>query len=95
LVITSLEPSDIEWDTVNPNKPSTWVEWEKELRKGGFNQVECNRIQHLTFQANCLDEEKLAQARESFLRGQQPVPDEYSGQHIAPKNTQPGEPASV
>ncbi len=93
LVITSLEPSEIEWDKVNPDIPSTWMDWDDELKANGLNQVECNRVQNLVFQANCLDEEKLSQARESFLLGQQPVPSEYSGLSIAPESTQSGEPA--
>ena len=94
LVITSLVPSEIEWDKVNPDVQSTWLGWSDELVNAGFNQVEVSRIQNLVFQANCLDEDKLEQARESFLLGQQPVPSEYSGQSIAPESTPSGEPAS-
>jgi hypothetical protein len=94
LVINSLEPSDLEWETVIPDNPSTWLGWEDEMRDSGFSQVECNRVQTLVMEANCLDEEKLDRARENFLRGQQPVPEEYSGQSIEPETTQSGEPAS-
>jgi hypothetical protein len=94
LIITSLEPSNIEWDEVNPDNPSTWNKWEEELKAAGLNHVECRRVQNLVFEANCLDEEKLVQARESFLLGQQPVPSEFSGQSTAPENTQLGEPVS-
>ena len=94
LIITSLEPSEIEWETVDPAKTSTWLGWEDEMRDSGFSQVECNRIQALVLEANCLDEDKLDQARENFLVGQQPVPSEYSGQSTAPETTQSGEPAS-
>ena len=94
LVITSLEPSDIEWDTVDPSKPATWANWETDMKKNGFNQVECNRVTQLVFQANCLDEDKLTQARENFLAGQQPVPSEFSGPSTEPETTQSGEPAS-
>ena len=94
LIITSLEPSEIEWDEVDPDNPSSWLKWEEELKAGGLNQVECNRVQALVFQANCLDEEKLEQARANFLLGQAPVPSEFSGQNIAPESTQSGEPVS-
>lgn len=94
LIISSLEPSDIEWDEVSLNNPSTWMQWEQELKTAGLNQVECNRVQNLVFQANCLDENKLIQARESFLVGQQPVPSEFSGPSIEPENLPSGEPAS-
>lgn len=94
LIITSLEPSEIEWEEVNPDNPSTWLNWEKELKDNGFNLVECNRVQNLVFQANCLDEDKLEQARESFLAGQQDDPSEYSGLSIAPESMPSGEPVS-
>ncbi len=94
LIIVSLAPSDIEWDNVDPDKPSTWTQWNEELKESGLNQVECNRVQGLVFQANCLDEDKLEQARENFLVGQQPVPSEFSGLSIAPETTLSGEPAS-
>lgn len=94
LVITSLEPSDIEWEKVSLDNPSTWTQWNEELKESGLNQVECNRVQGLVFQANCLDEDKLEQARENFLLGQQPVPSESSGLSIAPGTTPSGEPAS-
>ena len=93
MVVQSLAPTDVEWDTVDPNKSSTWTNWETDLQKSGFNQIECNRVLRLVFQANCLDEDKLDKARENFLVGQQPVPSEYSGQSIAPETTQSGEPA--
>ena len=94
LTISSLEPSTIEWDTVDPTKASTWTNWEKDLKENGFNQVEINRIRQLVFEANCLDEEKLIQARENFLAGQQPVPSEFSGQSTEPESTPSGTPAS-
>lgn len=93
MVIKSLEPSEIEWDTVVPAKPSTWANWQKDLKNAGFSQVECNRIQQLVFQANCLDEEKLKRARDVFLLGQQPVPSEFSGRSTEPESTQSGAPA--
>lgn len=94
LVIKSLEPSEIEWDEVDLDKPATWVGWDEEFIANGFTMVECNRIQHLAFEANCLDEGKLEKAREAFLRGQEPVPNEYSGQSTEPGTTPSGEPVS-
>ena len=94
LVVKSLEPSDIEWEKVNSEIPSTWIGWEKELRDSGFSQIECQRVQHLVFQANCLDEDKLTKARENFLLGQARAPSDISGLSIAPETTQLGKPAS-
>jgi hypothetical protein len=92
MVIKSLTPSEIQWDTVDPANPSTWVNWEKDLKDAGLSQVECNRVMQLVFQANCLDEDKLKRAREVFQLGQQPVPSEFSGPSTAPESTPSGEP---
>jgi hypothetical protein len=70
MVIKSLTPSEIEWEKVKLEDPSTWLEWTKELKDGGMSDVECNRIIMCVMQANSLDEEKLKLAREVFLRGQ-------------------------
>jgi len=92
MVIKSLEPSEIEWDTVDPDNPSTWLNWDGDLKNAGMTQVECNRVMGLVFQANCLDEAKLAKAREVFVLGQQPVPSEFSGQATGATTTQSGGP---
>ncbi len=94
MILTALEPSEIEWDTVDLDKPSTWLNWENDLREAGLNQVELNRVQALVFQANSLDEGKIQKAREAFLAGQGPVPGESSGQSTAPESSQSGAPAS-
>lgn len=69
LVVMSLEASAIEWDTVKLDNPSTWANWQDDLRKAGFSQVECNRVFKLVLEANCLDESKLEKARKLFLLG--------------------------
>ncbi len=69
IVVRSLEPSQIEWDTVNLDDPNTWTNWEKDLKAGGLTQVECNRVLGLVWEANCLDEGKLQKARDLFLSG--------------------------
>lgn len=94
LIIMSLEPSKIEWDTVNLDKPGTWTSWEKDMKANGFNHMECQRIQNLVFQANSLDDDKLDKALAVFLRGQQPVPNVTNGQRSEPEITQSGKPAS-
>jgi hypothetical protein len=71
LIVTSLAPSCIEWETVDPSIPSTWCNWEQDLKNNKFNQVEINKIGNLALQANTLDEKHLKQARELFLRGLQ------------------------
>jgi hypothetical protein len=93
MVVKSLEPSEIEWDTVKADDPRTWANWEKDLKEGGLTQIECNRVAGLVLEANALDEEKLQKAREVFQRGRAPMPPEFSGPATAPANTPSGAPA--
>jgi hypothetical protein len=69
IIVRSLEPSQIEWDTVRLDQPSTWLSWEDDLKQAKFSVVEINRIHRLVLEANCLDEAKLEEARKSFLLG--------------------------
>ncbi len=93
IVTRSLEPTDIEWDTVNFDDPRTWANWEKDLIDGGLTQIEATRVLALVMEANALDESKLQKAREVFLAGQVPPP-EFSGPHTEPPSTSSGAPAN-
>jgi hypothetical protein len=92
IVTRSLAPSDIEWDTVKLDDQRTWANWEEDLKNGGLTQIECNRVLALVMEANALDESKLQKARELFLRGQGPMPPEFSGPLTAPANMPSGKP---
>jgi hypothetical protein len=70
MVIKTLEPSEIEWETVNIEESSTWPNWKKDLQKGGLSDAEIGQVVNCVAAANSLDEAKLKEARESFLRGQ-------------------------
>jgi len=94
MVVKSLEPSGIEWETVDINNPGSWTNWEDDFKEAGFTQIEMGRITGLVLEANCLDETKLKQAREVFLRGPQPVSAPTVGLTTAPASTPSGEPAN-
>ncbi len=94
MAIKSLEPSEIEWDTVKIETPSTWLKWQEDLKANGFTQVEVNRIMGLVLDANCLNEDRLERAREVFLLGQGAELEASSGPNSEPKNTPSGTPAS-
>lgn len=79
IILHSLKPSDIEWDTVKEDDPRTWGNWEKDLRDGGLSEIECSRVLAAVMEANALDEEKLKQAREIFLLGQAQASQASSG----------------
>lgn len=70
ICIKSLEPSEIEWETVDIEKPSTYTQWAVDLQKNGIASTELNRISNLILEANALSETKLKEARDAFLRGQ-------------------------
>lgn len=93
MVLKSLEPSQIEWETVDMGNPKTWPNWEKELRKAGFSDFEISRITMCAMQANSLDETKLREAREVFLRGQEEADKKSSGPQTELENMPSGQPA--
>lgn len=93
MVVKSLEPTGIEWETVDINDPGSWINWEQVFKDAGFTQIEMGRITGLVLEANCLDEAKLKQAREVFLRGPQPASESTSGQTTEPASTPSGTPA--
>lgn len=70
MIIKTLEPSEIEWDTVEIDNPGTWANWKKDLQSGGLSDNEIGQVVNCVASANSLDENKLKEARESFLRGQ-------------------------
>jgi hypothetical protein len=74
IILQTLEPSQIEWDSVKMDVPGTWVNYAKDLRDNGFSVIEINRIVDLVMEANCLDESKLKWAREVLVLGQQKSP---------------------
>ncbi len=91
ICVKSLEPSDIEWDEVALDKPSTWTKWTDELREAGLSDVEINRVQTLVLDANSLNEAKLKEARDSFLRGQGETEAKSSGRKTTPESSQSGQ----
>lgn len=92
MVVKSLEPSEIEWDTVDVHVPGTWTNWEQDLKNAGLTTVEANRVIGLVLEANSLDESKLKQARDVFLRGPLVESEKSFGPTTEPANTPSGEP---
>lgn len=94
MVVKSLTPSEIEWDTVKEGDPRTWSNWEKDLSAAMLTQVESNRVLALVLEANALDDDKLAKAREVFLAGQGPMPSEFSSLPSERPSSLSGEPVN-
>jgi hypothetical protein len=95
IVVKSLEPSEIEWETVEIASPGSWANWEKDLKNNNITQIECNRVVSLVLEANSLNEEKIEKARANFLRGLQAEPANTSGLSIEQAISQSGELASA
>jgi hypothetical protein len=93
MVMKSLKPSNIVWDTVNENDPASWKNWSKDLKEAGLGDNERQRVLNLVLEANCLDENKLKKAREVFLLGQGTKPASI-GLHTEPQTTPSGVPAN-
>jgi hypothetical protein len=94
IYIKSLEPSQIEWDTVKLDTPSTWMNFRKDFENAGLSPVEINRIWGAVSEANCLSEDKLEAARARFLLGAGTDQKKSSSPTTEPVNTQSGEPAN-
>lgn len=94
MILKSLEPSEIEWETVDIDKSKTWKNWTTELQAAGFASTECKRIINCILVANSLSESKLAEARDAFLRGQGSELERSSGLDTEPQSTPSGQPAN-
>lgn len=94
MLLKSLQPSNIEWDTVKPEQPSTWLNWEADLKAGGLSQTEVNHVVNCVASANALNEQKLEAARQNFLRGLAKASEKSSYPSSVPASTQSGEAAS-
>lgn len=96
IVLESLKATeDLEWEKVDYDDPSTWHLFEEELKESGFSTVEIYRIMEGAMDANCLNEQKLNEARTSFLASQQAVIDQSSSPTDELSDTQSGEPANA
>jgi hypothetical protein len=71
LILRSLEPSNIEWEIIDMEKPSTWLKWSDELLESGLSDKEVQRVVDAVMVAGSLSEAKLEEARAAFLRGQE------------------------
>jgi hypothetical protein len=95
MVVNSLRATEgLEWEQVKFEDSGTWHLYEEELRQSGFGQFEINKIIKGVWAANCLDEEKLQQARKRFLAGNQELPKASLSQTGEHTNTQSGEPVN-
>lgn len=67
IVLKTLEPSKIEWETVDMADPETWSNFNAEIGKV-FSFTEIDAITDLVEEANSVNAEKMEAAREAFFR---------------------------
>lgn len=67
MVLKTLEPSNIEWDTVSLSDPNTWLNVEDELR-AVLSFYEFAKVIELVETANALDDDKLEENAQSFFQ---------------------------
>lgn len=91
MVLRSLQ--EITWDKVDADNPKTWDKWQEDLEDSGFTSVECNLVLALVIDVNSLNEQKLKDARDSFIRGQAQEAKRLSSQNTGQGSTPSGKPA--
>lgn len=68
LAIQTLKPSEIEWDSVQMDKPETWAKWVDDLASH-LSLHEQNQLLDFIYSVNCLSQAKIDAARNAFLAG--------------------------
>lgn len=95
-VIYSLKATTgLTWNKVVFGDPETWSLYTEELKTAGFNYLEVQRIEAAVFTANCLNEEKVQQARENFLLDREEIQKGFIGQQDIRNSSQSGEPVNA
>ncbi len=71
MILESLKATpEIQWESVNPDDPATWENYDEELKEAGFSDFEIMRIVNLVLSACGLDQAKIDEATTRFLAGQ-------------------------
>lgn len=60
----------LEFEKIKITEPDSWLKFEEEFKDAGFTSIEINRIIQGIMIANCLDEAKIKEARDSFVLSQ-------------------------
>jgi hypothetical protein len=95
LVLKSLEATEsLEWETVDYNDQSTWLNYKEELKESGFSDAEQGRILSGVMAANGLSESKVEEARARFLRSREVALAASWSPPAAPGTTPSGGPAN-
>lgn len=74
--LQSIAPSDIKWQKVKLEDPTTYSLWRQELKASGFSIHEVNTIWNTFMECNVLSDQMMEEARNRFLASQVPVPEQ-------------------
>jgi hypothetical protein len=70
LYIQSLSATEgLEWETVDPANPNTWVNYTKELIESGMTIYEIKRLLEAVMSVNGLNSARIEEATKAFLAG--------------------------
>jgi hypothetical protein len=69
MIVQSLGATEgLEWDTVKMTDPTTWGNYDVDLKKSCFTDREIDAIISAVFDANGLNEARIEEARKRFLQ---------------------------
>lgn len=69
MVLSSLQATEgLEWEKVDISDHTTWMSFREEMRESGFSDMEINRVVAGCVSVNALNDIKIEEARERFLR---------------------------
>lgn len=93
ILISLAYTEDLEWETVDMGKPTTWKNYVEELKKAFFNEQEIGRIRNTCFAANSLNESRVEEARANFLLGLGEEKERLASLQTEQNSSPSGEPA--
>jgi hypothetical protein len=95
MILKSLQATEgLEWETVKMEDPSTWPNYQEEMKTSGLSPAEINTIVQTVITANGLNQQKIDEALERFLAGQARLPENASSPSTEQQTTPSGEPAN-
>lgn len=93
VVMKTLEPSNITWEEVDKDDPTTWVNVVPELKKA-VSVYEWGLLSGLINEANSLDADKLEENQKSFFQLQAEALTSPSGPSGVPASSKSSEPVN-
>lgn len=88
MVIQSLKATpELEWETLKDNDPSTWSNYQQEMKEAGISIAEQARIIDAVMTASGLNQDKIDEATKAFLAMEQKLRESASFQEVGAAST--------